>query len=229
MGYPFSLPELGYDYDALEPHIDAQTMEIHHSKHFAGYTNKLNAALEGHEKLQKFSVEQLLWHFDSLPTSVQGAVRNNGGGYVNHKLFFRVIAPGGPDAPDGMLADLIDDTFGSLDAFKEKLTAAAGTRFGSGWGWLALNSFGELEVFSTANQDSPMMDGYVPVLGVDVWEHAYYLKYQNRRPDYLAAFWNVVNWDVVADNLARAIGGPAPMLKTLDDFGKEIRKWADKF
>jgi Fe-Mn family superoxide dismutase len=228
MGYPFELPELGYDYDALEPHIDAKTMEIHYSKHHAGYTSKLNAALEGREMLQKLSAEQLLWHFDSLPSDIQTAVRNNGGGYVNHKLFWRVIAPGGSNAPEGMLADQLKDAFGSVDAFKEKLTSAAGAQFGSGWGWLAVNSFGELEVFSTANQDSPLMDGYLPVLGVDVWEHAYYLKYQNRRPDYLQAFWSVVNWDIVADNLARAIGGPAPIFQALEDFGKEIRKWAEK-
>jgi Fe-Mn family superoxide dismutase len=228
MGYPFELPELGYDYDALEPHIDAKTMEIHYSKHHAGYTNKLNAALEGRETLQKLSAEQLLWHFDSLPSDIQTAVRNNGGGYVNHKLFWRVIAPGGSDAPEGMLADQLKDAFGSVDAFKEKLTSAAGSQFGSGWGWLAVNSFGELEVFSTANQDSPLMNGYLPVLGVDVWEHAYYLKYQNRRPDYLQAFWSVVNWDIVADNLARAIGGPAPIFQALEDVGKEIRKWAEK-
>ncbi len=224
----YTLPELPYAYDALEPHIDARTMEIHHSKHHAGYTKKLNAALEGREFLQNFSAEQLLWHFDSLPGDVQTAVRNNGGGYVNHKLFWNVIAPGGPDAPEGMLADQLKDAFGSVDAFKEKLTAAAGSQFGSGWGWLAVNSFGELEVFSTANQDSPLMKGYLPVLGVDVWEHAYYLKYQNRRPEYLEAFWHVVNWDNVADNLAHAIGGPAPILKALEDFGKEIRTWADK-
>ncbi len=228
MGYPFELPELGYDYDALEPHIDAKTMEIHHSKHHAGYTSKLNAALESRSALHEYSAEQLLWHFDSLPEDLQTAVRNNGGGYVNHKLFWNVIAPGGPGAPEGMLADLLADAFGSVDAFKEKLTAAAGSQFGSGWGWLAVNSFGDLEVFATANQDSPLMRGYVPVLGVDVWEHAYYLKYQNRRPDYLQAFWKVVNWDNVADNLARAVGGPAPMLRALEDFGKEIRKWADK-
>ena len=228
MGYPFELPELGYAYDALEPHIDAKTMEIHHSKHHAGYTSKLNAALENRSALHDYSAEQLLWHFDSLPADLQTAVRNNGGGYVNHKLFWNVIAPGGPDAPEGMLADMLGDAFGSVDAFKEKLTAAAGSQFGSGWGWLAVNSFGNLEVFSTANQDSPLMQGYVPVLGVDVWEHAYYLKYQNRRPDYLQAFWQVVNWDNVADNLARAVGGPAPMLRALEDFGKEIRKWADK-
>ncbi|MFO7586499.1 MAG: superoxide dismutase [Gemmatimonadota bacterium] len=228
MAHPYALPELGYAYDALEPHFDARTMEIHHTKHHQGYTNNLNKALEGHAKLQKYSAEQLLWSFDSLPESLKTAVRNNGGGYVNHKLFWAVISPGGPDGPEGLAAEKIDAAFGSLDAFKEKLTAAAGSRFGSGWGWLAVNSFGELEVFSTANQDSPLMDGYVPVLGVDVWEHAYYLKYQNRRADYLEAFWNVVNWDVVGDNLARAIGGAAPLMKSLENLGKEIRKWADK-
>jgi Fe-Mn family superoxide dismutase len=228
MAHPFSLPELGYAYDALEPHIDARTMEIHHSKHFQGYTNNLNKALEGHEKLQKFSAEQLLWNFASLPEALKTAVRNNGGGYVNHKLYFASIAPGGAGAPEGLVAEKIDASFGSLDAFKETFASTAGSRFGSGWGWLAVNSFGDLEVFSTANQDSPLMDGYVPVLGVDVWEHAYYLHYQNRRADYLKAFWNVVNWDVVGDNLVRAIGGAAPLMKSLEDLGKEIRKWADK-
>ncbi len=228
MGYPFSLPELGYEFDALEPHIDARTMEIHYTKHHAGYTNNLNKALEGNESLHGLAAEELLWNFDSLPEAVKTAVRNNGGGYVNHKLFWRVISPGGPAAPEGMLADMLGDAFGSVDAFKEKLTAAAASRFGSGWGWLALSSLGELHVFSTGNQDSPLMDGFMPILGVDVWEHAYYLKYQNRRPDYLQAFWNVVNWDVVGDNLARAIGGPAPMLKALEDFGSRIRTWAEK-
>ncbi|MDT8435872.1 MAG: superoxide dismutase [Gemmatimonadota bacterium] len=228
MAYPFQLPELGYDYDALEPHIDARTMEIHHSKHHAGYTNNLNKALEGHESLQRHSAEQLLWNFESLPEGLKTAVRNNGGGYVNHKLFWNVIAPGGPAGPDGLLEEKLEAAFGSVDGFKEKLTAAAATRFGSGWGWLAVNSFGELEVFSTANQDSPLMRGHVPVLGVDVWEHAYYLKYQNRRADYLQAFWSAVNWDHVGDNLARAVGGAAPVFKALEDFGREIRSWAEK-
>lgn len=227
MAYPFELPDLGYAYDALEPHFDAQTMEIHHTKHHAAYTTKFNAALERHPELHSFSAEQLLWSFHSLPEGMQGAVRNNGGGYVNHKLFWRVIGPNGGGEPEGSLADLITEGFGSFEAFKEEFSGAAASRFGSGWAWLALSSFGELKVYSTANQDSPLMDGHIPVLGLDVWEHAYYLKYQNRRPDYIQAFWNVLDWDAVGDNLARALGGPTPLLKALEDFGREIRKWAE--
>jgi len=197
MAHPFELPELGYAYDALEPHIDARTMEIHHSKHHNGYTNKLNAALEGHSDLQGYSAEQLLRGLDGLPESVRGAVRNNGGGYHNHALFWDILTPGGATAPGGSLASAIDAGFGSLDTLKEKLNAAAGGQFGSGWGWLAVSPFGELQVMATANQDSPLLLGYTPILGIDVWEHAYYLHYQNRRPDYLAAIWNVINWDRV--------------------------------
>ena len=207
MPYPFNLPELGYAYDALEPHIDARTMEIHHTKHHQAYTNNLNAALEGFESFQGSSAEQLLRGFKSLPAALQGAVQNNGGGFYNHALFWEVMAPGGADAPSGELAEAIDGAFGSFDAFKEEFTKAAATRFGSGWGWLVVDAFGALKVVSTANQDSPLMRGCTPILGVDVWEHAYYLNYQNRRPDYLAAFWNVVNWDVVAANFADAKGG----------------------
>ncbi len=197
MAYPHELPELGYDHAALEPHIDARTMEIHHSKHHKGYTDKLNAALEEHKDLHRFTGEQLLRGFHGLPASIQTAVRNNGGGFENHRLFWEVIAPGGSDRPAGDLASAIEGTFGSFDALKEKLSAAAAGQFGSGWGWLTVSPFGSLQVLSTANQDSPLMDGHTPILGVDVWEHAYYLKYQNRRPAYLEAFWNVVNWDVV--------------------------------
>jgi Fe-Mn family superoxide dismutase len=207
MAHPFQLPDLGYAYDALEPHIDARTMEIHHSKHHAGYTSKLNAALEGHPAFHGYSAEQLLRGIDGLPADVRGGVRNNGGGFYNHALFWDVLTPGGSDAPGGDLASAIDGAFGSFDAFREKFAAAAGGQFGSGWGWLAVSPFGNLEIRATANQDSPLMDGYTPILGVDVWEHAYYLKYQNRRPDYLAAVWNVVNWDRVGARYADASGG----------------------
>lgn len=204
MPHPFSLPALGYAYDALEPHIDARTMEIHHGKHHQGYTNKFNAALEGHSALHGKSVEEILGAMSSVPAEIQGAVRNNGGGYANHTLFWSVMTPGGASAPTADLAAAIDSTFGSFDDFKAKFKTAAATRFGSGWGWLVVNASGGLEVISTANQDSPLMDGQTPILGVDVWEHAYYLHYQNRRPDYLDAFWNVVNWDVVGANYAAA-------------------------
>lgn len=207
MPYPFQLPELGYAEDALEPHIDARTMSIHHDKHHAGYTNNLNKALEGHADLHGLSAEQLLRGIHSLPAAIQTAVRNNGGGYANHALFWDIMTPGGADAPSGELAQAIDGAFGSFDDFKTKLQGAAGSQFGSGWGWLCVDAKGDLAVFSTANQDSPFMEGYTPILGVDVWEHAYYLNYQNRRPDYLAAFWNVVNWDKVAERYAAAKGG----------------------
>lgn len=207
MAYPFDLPELGYEYDALESNIDARTMEIHHSKHHQGYTNKLNAALEGHPGLHDYSAEQLLRGIHSLPAAVQGAVRNNGGGFYNHALFWDVIRPGGADAPSGDLAAAIQDTFGSVDALGEKLRSAAGGQFGSGWGWLCVTAFGDLEVMATANQDSPLMEGHTPILGVDVWEHAYYLNYQNRRPDYLKAWWELVNWDAVAARHTDAAGG----------------------
>ncbi len=197
MAYPFALPNLAYAHDALEPTIDARTMEIHHGKHHAAYTSKLNAALEGHPDLHGKSAEDLLAGLDSLPDSIQGAVRNNGGGYVNHTLFWDVMTPGGASAPSGDLAAAIDAAFSSLDDFKAKFQANAGGQFGSGWGWLCVDADGGLQGFSTANQDSPVMRGLTPILGVDVWEHAYYLNYQNRRPDYLAAFWNVVNWDIV--------------------------------
>ncbi len=197
MAYPFALPDLAYAHDVLEPTIDARTMEIHHGKHHAAYTSKLNAALEGHPDLHGKSAEDLLAGLDSLPDSIQGAVRNNGGGYVNHTLFWDVMTPGGASAPSGDLAAAIDAAFSSLDDFKAKFQANAGGQFGSGWGWLCVDADGGLQDFSTANQDSPVMRGLTPILGVDVWEHAYYLNYQNRRPDYLAAFWNVVNWDIV--------------------------------
>jgi superoxide dismutase, Fe-Mn family len=204
MAYPHKLPELGYAYDALEPHIDARTMEIHHSKHHRGYTDKLNAALESAPDFQKFSAEQLLRALLALPDSIRGAVRNNGGGFHNHALFWETLTPGGSDTPSGALAEAITSAFGTYGAFQKKFEEAAAGQFGSGWGWLAVDPFGKLKVVATANQDSPLIEGSTPILGVDVWEHAYYLHYQNRRPDYLAAFWNVVNWDVVGKKYAAA-------------------------
>jgi Fe-Mn family superoxide dismutase len=198
MAYPFELPALGYAYDALEPHIDARTMEIHHTKHHQGYTNNLNKALEAHSALHSQSAEELLSDIGALPEGIQTAVRNNGGGYVNHALFWDIMTPGGASAPSGDLDEAIAAAFGSVDDFKAKLTAAAGGQFGSGWGWLCKDGGGKLSVLATANQDSPISQGLTPILGVDVWEHAYYLHYQNRRADYLAAWWNVVNWDKVA-------------------------------
>jgi superoxide dismutase, Fe-Mn family len=201
MAYPFKLPELGYAYNALEPHIDAQTMEIHHSKHHAAYTNNLNAALEKHPDLQGREAEDLIRNLLSVPEDIRTAVRNNGGGYINHNLFWQIMQPGGSNKPTGKLASEIDSAFGSFDAFKEAVAKAGTTRFGSGWAWLVTDAGGKLQVTSTPNQDSPISDGLTPLLGLDVWEHAYYLKYQNKRPDYITAWWNVVNWDVVGSNL----------------------------
>ena len=196
----FTLPDLPYAHDALEPHIDTRTMQIHHGKHHQGYTNKLNAALEGHDDLQGQSIEDILRNIDRVPESIRGAVQNNGGGYANHSLFWTVMSPTGGGEPSGDLADAINDAFGSFEAFKTRFSAAAGGRFGSGWAWLVVDGDGNLHVYSTANQDSPYMQGHTPILGLDVWEHAYYLNYQNRRPDYVSAWWNVVNWDQVAAN-----------------------------
>lgn len=204
MAYPFALPELGYAFDALEPHIDARTMEIHHGKHHAGYTSKLNDALEGHSALHGKSAEALVADLASVPDSIRTAVRNNGGGYVNHTLFWDIMRPGGADAPSDDLASAIDSAFGSFQDFKDKLQEAAGGQFGSGWGWLVVDADGGLQVVSTPNQDSPLSQGLQPLLGVDVWEHAYYLHYQNRRADYLSAWWNVVNWDMVGKRYADA-------------------------
>ena len=194
----FTLPELEYAYDALEPHIDARTMEIHHTKHHQAYINNANAALEGHSMASKF-VEEVLQNLDAVPADKKQAIINNAGGHANHSLFWTVLAPNAGGSPTGDLAAAIDSTFGSFDAFKEKFAAAAATRFGSGWAWLVVNKDGGLEVTSTANQDSPLMIGQTPILGLDVWEHAYYLNYQNRRPDYVKSFWNVVNWSKVAE------------------------------
>ena len=202
MAYPFELPDLGYPHDALEPHIDTRTMEIHHGRHHAAYTANLNAALKGHPELHGKSANELVADLGALPDGIRMAVRNNGGGYVNHNLFWQLMAPGGAGAPGGALAAAIDAAFGSLDDFKARFATAGITRFGSGWAWLAADGGGGLEVVSTANQDTPVMDGKVPLLGCDVWEHAYYLNYQNRRPDYVAAFWNVVNWTVVGERYA---------------------------
>lgn len=189
------LPKLQYSFDALEPHIDARTMEIHHDKHHAGYVKKLNAAVEGTQFADK-DIDEILKDLSKVPEALRMAVRNNGGGHSNHRLFWSVISPNGGEC-SGALLEAINSAFGSLDAMKEKFNAAAGSRFGSGWAWLVVND-GKLEVVSTPNQDSPISDGMVPLLGLDVWEHAYYLKYQNLRPDYIAAFWNVVNWEEVA-------------------------------
>ena len=193
----FQLPPLGYAYDALEPHIDARTMEIHHTKHHQTYVTNLNNAIAGKADLEAHSAEDLVKKLNSLPEAVRTAVRNNGGGHVNHTLFWQIMKPGGSNKPTGALAAAIDKTFGGLDALKTKVNDAAKGRFGSGWAWLVQDASGNLSVTSTANQDSPLTDGQTPLLGVDVWEHAYYLKYQNRRPDYLDAWWNVVNWDEV--------------------------------
>ncbi|MEL6142763.1 MAG: superoxide dismutase [Bacteroidota bacterium] len=199
----FELPKLNYAYDALEPHIDARTMEIHHTKHHNGYTNKLNKAIEGTAHADA-SIEDIL----AQAGSAGAAVRNNGGGFYNHKLFWEVMAPNAGGAPSGELADAINEAFGSYEAFQEQFSAAAKTRFGSGWAWLIVGTDGKLAVTSSPNQDNPLMDVAevkgTPILGLDVWEHAYYLNYQNRRPDYVAAFFNVVNWDVVAEKYAAA-------------------------
>ncbi|HSI66493.1 MAG TPA: superoxide dismutase [Planococcus sp. (in: firmicutes)] len=193
----YKLPELPYAYDALEPHIDKETMNIHHTKHHNTYITNVNAALEGHDDLASKSIDELISDLDALPESIRTAVRNNGGGHANHSLFWELLSPNGGGTPTGSLGEAINAKFGSFDEFKEKFATAGKTRFGSGWAWLVLSN-GELEVTSTPNQDSPVMEGKTPLLGLDVWEHAYYLKYQNKRPDYIEAFWNVVNWDEVS-------------------------------
>ena len=200
----FELPPLPYPEDALEPHIDARTMSIHHDKHHAAYTNNLNSALEGHADLAGKSIEALLGDLNAVPEAIRTAVRNNGGGYANHNLFWEIMAPGGGGEPTGDLAAAINDAFGSFTAFKEQFAKAATTRFGSGWAWLYVGQGGKLAIGSTPNQDTPLMEGNTPLLGLDVWEHAYYLNYQNRRPDYITAWWNVVNWNAVAKRYAAA-------------------------
>ena len=194
------LPELPYGYDALEPYIDSRTMEIHHSKHHQGYVNNLNAALGKYSELQDKPVEDLISDLNSIPEDIRTAVRNNGGGHANHSLFWPCMKLGGGGEPSGELADAINGKFGNFDNFKEEFSKAAATRFGSGWAWLSVDNDGNLTVTSTPNQDSPISEGLNPILGLDVWEHAYYLNYQNRRPDYIKAWWNVVNWDQASDN-----------------------------
>ncbi len=201
----FTLPNLPYAFDALAPHIDAKTMEIHHGKHHGAYINNLNKAIEGKKDLESKSIEDLIANINALPQEIRGAVRNNGGGHYNHSLFWTILGPKAGGTPAGELAEAINKEFSSFDAFKEKFANAALTRFGSGWAWLCVSA-GKLSVCSTPNQDNPLMDVAeckgIPILGIDVWEHAYYLNYQNRRADYIAAFWNVVNWDAVAKRFA---------------------------
>ena len=201
----YSLPDLPYDYSALEPHIDARTMEVHHTKHHQTYVDKLNAALEGKDDPGNGSVDDLLSNFSKAPSDIQTPVRNHGGGHSNHSLFWQIMGPGAGGEPSGDLASALESKFGSFKDFQEKFSTEATNRFGSGWAWLVVDG-GELDVISTANQDSPLMDGKTPVLGLDVWEHAYYLQYQSKRPDYIQAWWNVVNWDAVTERYSSARG-----------------------
>lgn len=200
------LAPLPYSFDALEPHIDAMTMEIHHDRHHAAYIGNLNGALDKHPELFDRSVESLIADLGSVPEDIRTAVRNNGGGHLNHDFFWKLMGPNGGGAPSGDLGDAINGTFGDFDTFKQQFTQAGTTRFGSGWAWLSVDGGGKLVVSSTANQDNPISEGLKPVLGLDVWEHAYYLKYQNKRPDYIGAFWNVVDWNQVAANFKAAQG-----------------------
>ena len=200
----FTLPDLPYDFNALEPYIDARTMEIHHGKHHQAYIDNLNKALEKAPALQGKTIEQIVGDLNSAPEEVRTAIRNHGGGHYNHSLFWKAMSPSGGGRPTGELLDKIDASFGSFEAFKDKFSQAAITRFGSGWGWLSLNGNGGLVVHSTPNQDTPLMEGFKPILGIDVWEHAYYLLYQNRRPEYVNSFWNVINWEQVGRNLKEA-------------------------
>jgi Fe-Mn family superoxide dismutase len=202
----FLLPELPYGYDALEPHIDARTMEIHHSKHHAGYVAKLNAALEPFDEYEGASIESIMTELNKVPDEIRTAVRNNGGGHANHSLFWNVMGPDGGGEPGGSLAGSISNGFNSFAEFKDKFSKAAATRFGSGWAWLVVGAGGGLVVLSTPNQDTPLSEEVTPILGLDVWEHAYYLNYQNRRPDYIAAWWNVINWPQVESNYDATIG-----------------------
>ncbi len=192
----FELPDLPYDYAALEPHFDARTMEIHHTRHHATYVNKLNAAIDGHD-LDYKCIGELLAHFEELPEQIRTAVRNHGGGHANHSLFWKILSPNGGGQPEGEVAEAIDSELGGFDHFRELFTNAAVSRFGSGWAWLGFDPDHKLAVWSTANQDSPLIQGHIPLLGLDVWEHAYYLKYQNRRDEYIDAFWNLANWEYV--------------------------------
>jgi Fe-Mn family superoxide dismutase len=201
---PFTLPDLPYPFDALEPHIDAKTMEIHHDKHHGTYVTRLNAALEKAPAFQNKPIEEILQSLDKIPKEVQGAVRNHGGGHYNHTLFWKMLAPRAGGKPSGDLGKAIDKKFGSFDAFKEQFTASATNLFGSGWAWLVVDPSGDLSVTTTPNQDNPVSQGLKPIFGLDVWEHAYYLKYQNRRPEYISAFWNVVSWANIEDNFRKA-------------------------
>ena len=202
---PFKLPDLPYAYDALEPHIDAETMKIHHNKHHAAYVNNANKALAGNPDLAKMDVYQLGAHLDEVPDEIRTALRNNAGGHANHSMFWLMMKPGGGGQPSGELAEAIDESFGSFDEFKEQFAAAAMKVFGSGWAWLIITPDGEMAIESTPNQDSPLMNGGKPLLGLDVWEHAYYLRNQNRRADYIEAWWNVVNWDDVAERHKKVV------------------------
>ena len=203
----FEVPPLPYDYNALEPYIDTQTMQLHHDKHHAAYVNNLNNALQNQSQLASWTVEDLVQRINEVPEGIRTAVRNNAGGHINHSMFWQIMKPNGGGDPTGELGSAIQQAFGSFDQFKAAFNDAGVKRFGSGWTWLVLNRSGKLQVISTANQDSPMMDGMFPVMGNDVWEHAYYLKYQNRRPDYLAAWWNVVNWDEITHRYQHRHGG----------------------
>jgi len=199
----YQLPDLPYAYDALEPHIDEETMKLHHDKHHNGYVNKTNAALENHPKLAEKTIEDLIADLDSVPEDIKADIRNQGGGHVNHSLFWTVLSPNGGGEPTGDLAQEIENTFGSFEEFKDAFKTEATGRFGSGWAWLVVNN-GKLEITNTLNQDSPLTEGKTPILGIDVWEHAYYLNYQNKRGDYVDAFWNVVNWEEVANRYNNA-------------------------
>jgi Fe-Mn family superoxide dismutase len=202
----YELPPLPYAYNALEPYIDEQTMQLHHDKHHQAYVTNLNNALQGQTQFDSLSIEDLVRRINEVPENIRTAVRNNGGGHVNHSMFWQIMKPGGGGEPTGELASAISQAFGSFDNFKAQFNDAGVKRFGSGWAWLVLGQNGQVQVTSSANQDSPFMDGNYPIMGNDVWEHAYYLKYQNRRPDYLAAWWNVVNWDEIAKRFQQARG-----------------------
>ena len=199
----YTLPDLPYGYDALEPYIDVETVHLHHDKHHNTYVTNLNAAIEKYPELEEQSIEELMKNLNEVPEDIRTAVRNNGGGHANHSFFWKIMAPNAGGEPTGAIKDAIDQAFGSFEKMKEEFKTAATGRFGSGWAWLVLNN-GKLEITSTANQDSPLTDGKTPIIGLDVWEHAYYLKYKNVRPDYIAAFWDVVNWDQANENLANA-------------------------
>lgn len=203
----YELPPLPYDYNALEPYIDEETMHLHHDKHHQAYVNNLNAAIQGQSQFENMGIDDLMRNLNSVPESIRTAVRNNGGGHANHSMFWQIMKPNGGGEPTGDLANAINSAFGSFDQLKAAFNDAGAKRFGSGWAWLVIGTDGKLSVISTANQDSPLTDGLFPVMGNDVWEHAYYLKYQNRRPEYLAAWWNVVNWDEIAKRFAQGTSG----------------------